>query len=116
MDSMAGIIGCEPTLTQYFFTDPLLWMKMVYGATQATQFRLCGPGAKISYAKKILRKLPVSEVNYIVKAGIRGRISYMLKPKEHRKLFNVLFEASFALPLGIIAYHAVLRLTSNHLV
>ncbi|MDJ0634862.1 MAG: NAD(P)-binding domain-containing protein [Xenococcaceae cyanobacterium MO_188.B29] len=79
MDDMAGLIGCEPPLWKYFFLHPRIWLRMVYGATQATQFRLRGPGHKKSLAQKLLMKLPVSKPTHIVKAGLRGRVIYAFK-------------------------------------
>ena len=79
MDDMASLIGCEPPLWKYFFLHPRIWLRMVYGATQATQFRLQGPGNKESLAKELLRKLPVSKPTHIVKAGLRGRVIYAFK-------------------------------------
>lgn len=80
MDSMAKLIGCRPPLWQYFFLHPRIWLRLVYGATQATQFRLRGPGQKKVLAQEIIMRLPVSPFNHVVKAGIRGRFIYMLKP------------------------------------
>ncbi len=79
MDDMARLIGCEPPLWKYFFLHFPIWLTMVYGAYQATQFRLRGPGKKESLAREILRKLPVSNFNHIVKAGLKGRVIYTLK-------------------------------------
>ena len=79
MDDMASLIGCEPPLWKYFFFHPRIWLRMVYGATQATQFRLRGPGSKESLARELLRKLPVSKPTHIVKAGLRGRVIYAFK-------------------------------------
>lgn len=79
MDGMAGLIGCEPPLWNYFFLHPRIWLRMVYGATQATQFRLRGPGEKASLARKLLMKLPVSKPTHIVKAGLKGRLIYAFK-------------------------------------
>ena len=78
MNQMAKIIGCFPPLMTYFFTKPRLWLHLMYGPTQATQFRLRGPGKKVKLAQEIIRKLPVSTFNHIVKAGIRGRLIYAL--------------------------------------
>ncbi|NER79139.1 MAG: NAD(P)-binding domain-containing protein [Leptolyngbya sp. SIO1D8] len=79
MDDMAGLIGCEPPLWQYFVLHPRIWLRMVYGATQATQFRLQGPGSKESLAQELLMKLPVSKLTHIVKAGLKGRVIYAFK-------------------------------------
>ena len=76
MDDLAGLIGCEPPLWKYFFLHPRIWLRMVYGAIQSTQFRLRGPGNKESLARELLRKLPVSQPTHIVKAGLRGRLIY----------------------------------------
>ncbi|MEH2347238.1 MAG: NAD(P)-binding domain-containing protein [Nostoc sp.] len=79
MDDLADVIGCEPPLWQYFFTHPRIWLHMIYGATQSTQFRLRGPGQKKSLAHDILMKLPVSKLTHIVKAGLKGRVIYGFK-------------------------------------
>ena len=79
MDSMARLIGCEPPLWRSFFLEPKLWLHMVYGPTQATQFRLRGLGSKPDEARKILRKIPVSRFNHVVKAGLKGRLQYLFR-------------------------------------
>lgn len=79
MDDIADLIGCKPPLWKYFFLHPRIWMRIVYGATQATQFRLQGPGNKKSLAEKLLMKLPVSKPTHIVKAGLKGRLIYAFK-------------------------------------
>jgi len=79
MDDIANLIGCKPPLWKYFFLHPRIWLRIVYGATQATQFRLQGPGNKQSLAKKLLMKLPVSKPTHIVKAGLKGRLIYTFK-------------------------------------
>ncbi|NEP87874.1 MAG: NAD(P)-binding domain-containing protein [Okeania sp. SIO2C2] len=81
IDELAGLIGCKPPLWKYFFLHPNLWLRMVYGPTQATQFRLRGPGQKEALAKKLIAKLPVSPFNgvIVVKAGLRGRAVYGFK-------------------------------------
>ncbi|NEO01176.1 MAG: NAD(P)-binding domain-containing protein [Moorea sp. SIO3I7] len=89
MDNMASLIGCKPPLWEYFFTHPQLWLRMVYGATQATQFRLRGPHKKESLAKELLRKLPVSQLNEVVKAGLKGRVIYGPKALIERVLVCV---------------------------
>ena len=80
MDGLARIIGCSPPLFQYFLRHPKLWLHLMYGPTQATQFRLKGPGKKIKLSQEIIYKLPISTFNHIVKAGLRGRIRYALRP------------------------------------
>ena len=79
MNDMAKLIGCNPPLLKYFFLHFPMWLTIVYGAYQGTQFRLRGPGKKESLAQEILRKLPTSNLNHIVKAGLRGRVIYTLK-------------------------------------
>lgn len=71
MDMMARLIGCRPRLWRLALTDPRLWLHVVYGPMQATQYRLHGPGAKPGEARRILLSLPVSPFNHIVKAGLR---------------------------------------------
>lgn len=79
MDDIARLIGCRPPIKKFFFTNPRIWLHIMYGPTQATQFRLTGPGAKYELAKKILFKLPVAGFNHVVKAGLSGRLRYALK-------------------------------------
>ena len=79
MNGMAKIIGCFPPITKYFFTNPKLWLHIMYGPTQATQFRLHGPGKKVKLAKEIVYKLPISTFNHIVKAGLKGRFQFFIK-------------------------------------
>ncbi|MDJ0901806.1 MAG: NAD(P)-binding domain-containing protein [Xenococcus sp. MO_188.B8] len=79
MGELADLISCKPPLWKYFFLHPLLWLKMVYGATQATQFRLVGPGKKEALAQQLIIKLPITRFNYFVKAGLRGRVIYAFK-------------------------------------
>jgi len=79
MDDIASLIGCQVPLNRYFWRHPLLWLKLVYGPMQATQFRLAGPGKKVALAHSFLCKMPVSSFNHIVKAGLRGRIYYLRK-------------------------------------
>ena len=79
MNDLAKIIGCYPPIIRYFFLQPKLWLHLMYGPTQATQFRLDGPGKKKKLAREIINKLPLSTYNHIVKAGLRGRIRYGIK-------------------------------------
>lgn len=79
MNDLAKIIGCYPTLFKYFIFNPRLWLHLMYGPTQATQFRLQGPGKKVKLSKEIIFKLPISTFNHIVKAGLKGRIRYGIK-------------------------------------
>jgi dimethylaniline monooxygenase (N-oxide forming) len=79
MNGMSKIIGCYPPIIRYFFTNPKLWLHLMYGPTQATQFRLMGPGKKVKLAKEIIYKLPISTYNHIVKAGLKGRLQYFIK-------------------------------------
>jgi dimethylaniline monooxygenase (N-oxide forming) len=79
MNDMAKIIDCHPPLSAYFFKNPKIWLHLMYGPTQATQFRLKGPGKKVKLAHKIIKKLPISTYNHIVKAGLRGRLYFGLR-------------------------------------
>ena len=79
MDGMASLIGCEPPLWEYFFLHFRIWLRIMYGATQATQFRLRGPGSKESLAREFLMRLPVSKLTHVVKSGLRGRVIYAFK-------------------------------------
>ena len=78
MDGMAELIGCKPPLKEYFVRYPLLWLTMMYGPAQATQYRLVGPGSKKKLAHRILRQLPISKFNNVVKMGLRMRVAYAL--------------------------------------
>ncbi|XP_076099668.1 dimethylaniline monooxygenase [N-oxide-forming] 2-like isoform X1 [Mytilus galloprovincialis] len=44
VDKIAGLIGCKPNLTKYFFTAPILWSKLFFGPAAPPQWRLDGPG------------------------------------------------------------------------
>ncbi|MBC6477248.1 MAG: hypothetical protein GDA56_05115 [Hormoscilla sp. GM7CHS1pb] len=79
MDDLADLIGCKPPLWKYFFLHPRLWLRMVYGATQATQFRLRGPGQKEALARELIAKLPVAPFNYFFRAGLKGRVIHGFK-------------------------------------
>lgn len=79
MNDLAKIIGCYPPLLKYFFLRPRLWFHLMYGPTQATQFRLRGTGKKFKLSREIISKLPISTFNHIVKAGLRGRLRYAFK-------------------------------------
>ncbi len=79
MNDLAKIIGCYPPIVKYFLLNPKLWLHLMYGPTQATQFRLQGPGKKVKLSKEIIYKLPISTFNHIVKAGLKGRIRYGMK-------------------------------------
>jgi len=78
MDDLADTIGCGPPIWQTLFTHPRLWLHLVYGPTQATQYRLRGRGKKPELANEILRKLPLSSFNHVVKAGLWGRVRFAL--------------------------------------
>lgn len=79
MDGLARIIGCRPPLFMYFLRYPKLWLHLMYGPTQATQFRLKGPGKKLALSHEIIYRLPISTFNHIVKAGLRGRVRYAFR-------------------------------------
>lgn len=78
MDGLAEIIGCKPPLLKYFFRHPLLWLHIVYGPTQSTQYRLTGPGSKVDLTHSILEMLPLSSFNNIVKIGLKVRIIHAI--------------------------------------
>lgn len=73
MDSLANTIGCMPPLKYYFFRHPGLWLHLLYGPSQATQYRLVGPGSKPALARKIIKALPISRLNSLVKIGLHIR-------------------------------------------
>ncbi|CAF1237247.1 unnamed protein product [Adineta steineri] len=55
-DDLARIIGCRPNFTKIFFTEPKLWMKLMFGPLLNAQYRLVGPHAKPKQAKEIILK------------------------------------------------------------
>ena len=79
MDDLAAVIGCEPPVFKYFLRHPRLWLRIMYGPTQATQYRLQGPGKKVELAHEILSKIPVSTFNHVVKAGLKLRLRHGLE-------------------------------------
>jgi len=79
LDELATLIRCNPPMFKYLILYPKLWLRMNYGPTQSTQFRLAGPGKKRDLAHEIIRKLPVSNLTHVVKVGIKGRIRYGLR-------------------------------------
>ena len=74
MNDMAGLIGCEPPLWKYFFLHPRIWRRIVFGATQAIQFRLRGPGKKTSLAREMLMKIPVGIPRSVIKDVVQKRL------------------------------------------
>ncbi len=76
MDDVAKIIGCHPPIIKYFFLKPALWFRIVFGPTQATQFRLRGPGSKKQIAQEIIKKLPTIKFNLIIQQGLKGRFMF----------------------------------------
>ncbi len=79
MDGLADIIGCKPPLKRYMTRYPLIWLTIMYGPAQATQYRLVGPGSKKALAHKILKELPISKFNNVVKIGLRMRLAHALE-------------------------------------
>lgn len=77
MDDLANIIGCMPPLVKYFFRHPKIWLHLLYGPSQATQYRLVGPGCKKELAHKILLSLPVSRFNAVVRIGLHMRFLHL---------------------------------------
>ncbi len=88
MDDIASLIGCKPPLWKYFFLHTRLWRHIVFGGTQATQFRLQGPGNKESLAREVLMKIPPHSLAAPVFKAIL--ISILLEP------FNYVFKALIA--------------------
>ncbi|MBL4806247.1 MAG: NAD(P)-binding domain-containing protein [Rhodobacteraceae bacterium] len=78
MGDLAKILGCTPPLIRSFFMRPRLWLHLVFGPMQASQFRLRGDGKKAVLAREIIMKLPVSPFNTVVKIGLKGRIGVVL--------------------------------------
>ncbi len=79
MNDMAGLIGCRPPLWEYFFSHPRIWLHLVFGGTQATQFRLRGPGNKESLAKELLMKLPLGIPTSFLKKSLEKNLIYKFK-------------------------------------
>uniref|UniRef100_A0A7S2LE57 Flavin-containing monooxygenase n=1 Tax=Leptocylindrus danicus TaxID=163516 RepID=A0A7S2LE57_9STRA len=57
-DGLAKFIGCEPNYVKTFFTDPMMWYPMTFGAFQPSQYRLSGPGANPKQARDAIMKTP----------------------------------------------------------
>lgn len=79
MDDMASLIGCAPQILRYAFTNPRLWVHVVYGPTQATQFRLAGRGNKFDLARQMILAMPVSRFNHVVKTGLKLQVKELLR-------------------------------------
>jgi dimethylaniline monooxygenase (N-oxide forming) len=94
MDGMAALIGCEPPLVRSFFLRPRMWLRMVYGPTQASQFRLRGPGKKPRLAREILMKMPMTRFNHMMKASLKWRARELFGLGKNRKLQRSSEEAS----------------------
>lgn len=43
MDELAGLVGCKPNVFKYLFTDPKLWVSLLFGPCYPYQYRLEGP-------------------------------------------------------------------------
>lgn len=84
MGELSARIGCRPPLIRSLIFRPLLWLHLVYGPMQATQFRLVGPGAKSRLSREIIRKLPISSFNHVVIAGIIGRVQSAFKGRSSK--------------------------------
>lgn len=60
MDSMAGLIGCRPSLARFALTGQLdLVWKYLYGQHVASWYRLQGPGSNFKVHAAVIRRLPV---------------------------------------------------------
>merc|ERR1711957_794150 len=57
-DGMAKFIGCDANFVKYFFTDFMMWVHMVFGPFQPSQYRLVGPGANPEQAREAIFKTP----------------------------------------------------------
>jgi dimethylaniline monooxygenase (N-oxide forming) len=79
IDDLASKIGCTLPTIKYFFLRPRLWLHIVYGPTQATQFRLTGPGEKFKLARAMILKMPVCKLNHVVRAGLLLQIKLFTK-------------------------------------
>jgi dimethylaniline monooxygenase (N-oxide forming) len=96
MDSMAALIGCEPPLVSSFFLRPRLWLRMVYGPTQATQFRLRGPGKKPRLAREIIMKIPISRFNHMMKASVKWRLREIFRSRRKKQAADLPAESAMA--------------------
>lgn len=78
MEDLARMIGCRPRMWHLLFTSPRLWLHVMFGPMQGSQYRLYGPRKKHALAKSIITGLPVSGFNHVVKAGIWARFCILL--------------------------------------
>jgi len=85
MDSIAYEIGCLPRTRTWFFTRPLLWLKLLMGPMTAYHYRLVGPGSdrgKAEDAERIIHKLPLGTTmkDTALYMGIHGIIASLCWP------------------------------------
>lgn len=55
-DDLTRAIGCRPNFTRIFFTEPMLWIKLMGGPLLSAHYRLTGPHAKPKQAKETILK------------------------------------------------------------
>ena len=60
MDTIAAMVGCQPPLQHLFYTQPLIWLKVLCGSLSGAQFRLRGPGATPEYVEPSLLRYPIA--------------------------------------------------------
>lgn len=59
MENFAKLIDCQVTLWKYL-SNPLLFMKLMYGSLIPAQYRLEGPHANRELAKRTILRLPIT--------------------------------------------------------
>mmetsp|Transcript_9566 Transcript_9566/g.12388 ORF Transcript_9566/g.12388 Transcript_9566/m.12388 type:complete len:625 (+) Transcript_9566:146-2020(+) len=57
-DGMARFIGCQPNYLKVMFTDPKMFIPMMFAPFQPSQYRLVGPGAAPEKARETILKSP----------------------------------------------------------
>lgn len=55
LDEIAEIIGCYPPLVKLFWTDNILWWRIMLGPIIGLHYRLVGPGCREDAREKILK-------------------------------------------------------------
>ncbi|CAD6192435.1 unnamed protein product [Caenorhabditis auriculariae] len=76
MDEIASIIGCQPPLKQYLFSDPKFAMRLIMGPNVPYVYRLVGPNAWDG-AEQAVREVP-----YRVKKPLKNR---QCRTRKHKK-------------------------------
>jgi len=56
-DDLSRLIGCRPNFTKLFFTEPFIWIKLMFGPLINAQYRLTGPHSQPEQSRFILRNV-----------------------------------------------------------